>query len=150
MMRESISKIILIGAWYTHKVLGYVYKGSLNTCTKSRLINRLINGMIVLQEFLFFKRVILLSNPIMMLRPFRRDDVLNKIILNDWYLRISIIIHEQYLLISSLKNVLNILVMFSKASPRRSKFCNILKRTRICFLRQRRKWILFTLRILPF
>jgi hypothetical protein len=42
-----------------HKVLGYVHKGPQDTCARSRLIN----GVIVSQEFLLPKRVILLPNP---------------------------------------------------------------------------------------
>jgi hypothetical protein len=52
-------------------VLGYVHKGPLDTRTRSRLIN----GVVVSQEFLLLKRVILLPNPAMMPRPSGRGDV---------------------------------------------------------------------------
>jgi hypothetical protein len=48
-----------------------VHKGPLDTRTRSRLIN----GMVVSQEFLLPKRVILLPNPAMMPRPSGRGDV---------------------------------------------------------------------------
>jgi hypothetical protein len=51
-----------------HKVLGYVHKRPLDTRTRSRLIN----GVVVSQEFLLPKRVILLPNPAMM--PGRPDE----------------------------------------------------------------------------
>jgi hypothetical protein len=60
-----------------------VHKGSLDTCTRSRLISRLINGMVVLQKFLLLKKVILLPNPAIMLRPSGRGDVPSEMTLND-------------------------------------------------------------------
>jgi hypothetical protein len=56
-----------------------VHKGPLDTRTRSRLIN----GVVVSQEFLFLKRVILLPNPAMISRPSGQDDVPNKVTLND-------------------------------------------------------------------
>ena len=56
-----------------------MHKGPQDTCTRSRLIY----GVIVLQEFLLLKKVILLPNPAMMLRPSGRGDVLSEVILND-------------------------------------------------------------------
>jgi hypothetical protein len=60
-----------------------VHKGPQDTCIRSRLISRLINGVVVSQEFLLPKRVILLPNPTMMLRPSGRDDVPGEVTLND-------------------------------------------------------------------
>jgi hypothetical protein len=105
-----------------------VHKGPLDTCTRSRAYKR---GSRLIGVFTFQKRVILLPNPAMMLRPSGRDDVPSEVTFNDRYFRISTITHEQYLLISLLKNVLNTLVMSPRVSPRRSKFCSMLKRTRI-------------------
>jgi hypothetical protein len=56
-------------------VLGYVHKGPLDTRTRSRLIN----GVVVSQEFLLPKRVILLPNPAMMPRPSGRGDVSSEV-----------------------------------------------------------------------
>jgi hypothetical protein len=56
-----------------------VHKGPLDTRTRSRLIN----GVVVSQEFLLPKKVILLPNPAMMPRPPGRGDVPSEATLND-------------------------------------------------------------------